>query len=142
MTTGLAKDVAKDGIRLNCLAPGWIASDGPRQYWESLTPGEREERGVPSKLLSTEDIAGMVGLTLAGKLRPEFIRAASGDGVLPSLVGIVVPERARTTSERPTGTDSCGMLGTPVSSSRNSCSAASACASSAEISSPNARTCF
>ena len=60
MTTGLAKDVTKDGIRVNCLAPGWIGSDGPRQYWESLTPAERAERGVPSKLLSIEEVAGMV----------------------------------------------------------------------------------
>ena len=60
LTTGLAKDVAKDHIRVNCLAPGWIGSDGPRQYWESLTPAQRAERGVPSKLLSTDDIARMV----------------------------------------------------------------------------------
>jgi NAD(P)-dependent dehydrogenase (short-subunit alcohol dehydrogenase family) len=60
LTTGLAKDIANDGIRVNCLAPGWIATDGPRQYWESLTPDQRAERGVPSKLLSTEEIAGMV----------------------------------------------------------------------------------
>ena len=45
---------------MNCLAPGWIASDGPRQYWESLTPAQRAERGVPSKLLLTEEIAEMV----------------------------------------------------------------------------------
>jgi NAD(P)-dependent dehydrogenase (short-subunit alcohol dehydrogenase family) len=60
LTTGLAKEVAKDGIRVNCLAPGWIASDGPRQYWESLTPCERQQRGVPSKLLATAEIAEMV----------------------------------------------------------------------------------
>lgn len=60
MTTGIAKDLAKENIRLNCLAPGWIATDGPRQYWESLTPAERIERGVPAKLLSPSDIAGMV----------------------------------------------------------------------------------
>jgi NAD(P)-dependent dehydrogenase (short-subunit alcohol dehydrogenase family) len=64
LTTGVAKDVANDGIRVNCLAPGWIATDGPRQYWESLTPAQRAERGVPSKLLSTEEIAEMV-VTLA-----------------------------------------------------------------------------
>ena len=50
LTTGVAKDVAKEGIRLNCLAPGWIASDGPRQYWESLTPAQRAERGGPVKV--------------------------------------------------------------------------------------------
>lgn len=53
-------DVAKEGIRVNCLAPGWIASEGPRQDWESLTPSERKERGVPSKLLATQEIARMV----------------------------------------------------------------------------------
>ena len=60
LTTGVARDVAKDGIRVNCLAPGWIATEGPRQYWESLTPAQRAERGVPSKLLSTEQVADMV----------------------------------------------------------------------------------
>ena len=59
-TAGVAKDVANDGIRMNCRAPGWIATDGPRQYWESLTPAQRAERGVPTKLLSTEEIVGMV----------------------------------------------------------------------------------
>jgi NAD(P)-dependent dehydrogenase (short-subunit alcohol dehydrogenase family) len=60
LTTALAPVVAKDRIRVNCLAPGWIASEGPRQYWESLTPGERRERGVPAELLSVEQIADMV----------------------------------------------------------------------------------
>ena len=60
LTTGLAKEVAQDNIRVNCLAPGWIASDAPRQYWESLTPEQRLERGVPSKLLTPAEIASMV----------------------------------------------------------------------------------
>jgi NAD(P)-dependent dehydrogenase (short-subunit alcohol dehydrogenase family) len=60
LTTGLAKDPANAGIRINCLAPGWIGSDGPRQYWESLTPAERAERHVPSRLLSTGDVAQVV----------------------------------------------------------------------------------
>jgi NAD(P)-dependent dehydrogenase (short-subunit alcohol dehydrogenase family) len=60
LTTRVAKDVEKDQIRVNCLAPGWVATDGPRQYWESLAPAQRAERGVPSKLLSTEEVAEMV----------------------------------------------------------------------------------
>jgi NAD(P)-dependent dehydrogenase (short-subunit alcohol dehydrogenase family) len=59
-TTGLADLAKTDKIRVNCLAPGWIATDGPRQYWESLTPEQRIERGVPASLLTTNQIAGAV----------------------------------------------------------------------------------
>ena len=60
MTTGLAADAARDGIRVNCLAPGWIDTEGPREYWESLTPAQRAERGVPSRLLPVPEVADMV----------------------------------------------------------------------------------
>jgi len=60
MTTRLAFLADTDGIRVNCLAPGWIATEGPRQYWESLTPVERADRGVPSRLLTTDQIAEAV----------------------------------------------------------------------------------
>jgi NAD(P)-dependent dehydrogenase (short-subunit alcohol dehydrogenase family) len=73
MTTGLASLAGTDNIRVNCLAPGWIATDGPRQYWESLTPETRAERGVPSRLLSLEQVADAVvrlagDATLAGRV--------------------------------------------------------------------------
>jgi NAD(P)-dependent dehydrogenase (short-subunit alcohol dehydrogenase family) len=60
MTTRLASLAVTDGIRVNCLAPGWIATDGPRQYWESLTQSERAERGVPSRLLTPDQVATAV----------------------------------------------------------------------------------
>jgi NAD(P)-dependent dehydrogenase (short-subunit alcohol dehydrogenase family) len=60
LTTGLADLASADNIRVNCLAPGWIATDGPRQYWESLTAGQRRERGVPARLLTTAEIASAV----------------------------------------------------------------------------------
>ncbi len=50
----------KENIRVNCLAPGWIASQHVREYWESLTPEQRKERGVPSRLLSLDEVAGAV----------------------------------------------------------------------------------
>jgi NAD(P)-dependent dehydrogenase (short-subunit alcohol dehydrogenase family) len=61
MTTRLAPLAETDGIRVNCLAPGCIATDGVRQYWESLTSAERAERGVPSRLLTPAQIAEVVG---------------------------------------------------------------------------------
>jgi NAD(P)-dependent dehydrogenase (short-subunit alcohol dehydrogenase family) len=60
MATVLAPALEAENIRVNVLAPGWIATDGPRQYWESLTPAERASRGVPATLLSTDQIAEAV----------------------------------------------------------------------------------
>jgi NAD(P)-dependent dehydrogenase (short-subunit alcohol dehydrogenase family) len=59
MTTRLAP-LAAEGIRVNCLAPGWIATDGARQYWESLPAAERASHGVPSRLLTTDEVATAV----------------------------------------------------------------------------------
>ena len=60
MTTRLAPLAETDGIRVNCLAPGWIATEGVRQYWESLSPAERAARGVPSRLITPDEIAEAV----------------------------------------------------------------------------------
>jgi NAD(P)-dependent dehydrogenase (short-subunit alcohol dehydrogenase family) len=60
LTTGLVGLAKTDNIRVNCLAPGWIATDGPRQYWESLTPEQRAQLGVPASLLTTDQIAAAV----------------------------------------------------------------------------------
>jgi NAD(P)-dependent dehydrogenase (short-subunit alcohol dehydrogenase family) len=73
MTTRLAPLAETDGIRVNCLAPGWIATEGPREYWESLTLEQRAERGVPARLLATSEIAAAVmrladDRTLAGRV--------------------------------------------------------------------------
>ena len=85
LTTTLAGLAESDGIRVNCLAPGWIATDGPRQYWDSLTPAQRLERGAPSTLLSTAQICDAVvrlatDTSLAGRVlvwwsddRPRFV---------------------------------------------------------------------
>jgi NAD(P)-dependent dehydrogenase (short-subunit alcohol dehydrogenase family) len=62
LTTGLDWLAKKEKIRVNCLAPGWIAtpSPGPKEYWESLSPQQRKERGAPARLLEPEQIADAV----------------------------------------------------------------------------------
>jgi NAD(P)-dependent dehydrogenase (short-subunit alcohol dehydrogenase family) len=60
MTTRLASLAETDRIRVNCLAPGWIATDNVRPHWEPLTPQERAARSMPSRLLSTDQIADTV----------------------------------------------------------------------------------
>jgi NAD(P)-dependent dehydrogenase (short-subunit alcohol dehydrogenase family) len=60
LTTGLAFLGAQAGIRVNCLAPGWIAVPEVSAYWETLTPAQRLERSVPSRLLETSQIADAV----------------------------------------------------------------------------------
>lgn len=60
LTTMLASLAESEKIRVNCLAPGWIATPEVREYWELLTPAQRELRGAPSRLLSLDDVADAV----------------------------------------------------------------------------------
>jgi NAD(P)-dependent dehydrogenase (short-subunit alcohol dehydrogenase family) len=60
LTTALAWLGEKENIRVNCLAPGWIASAHVRDYWESLTTQQRLERGAPSRLLALDEVAAAV----------------------------------------------------------------------------------
>jgi NAD(P)-dependent dehydrogenase (short-subunit alcohol dehydrogenase family) len=60
LTTALGWLGKKENIRVNCLAPGWIASEQPRGYWESLTPEQRVANGAPSRLLELDEVADAV----------------------------------------------------------------------------------
>jgi 3(or 17)beta-hydroxysteroid dehydrogenase len=60
LTTTLASLAESDHIRVNCLAPGWIAVPAVRGYWEALTPEQRAERGAPARLLELDEIADAV----------------------------------------------------------------------------------
>jgi NAD(P)-dependent dehydrogenase (short-subunit alcohol dehydrogenase family) len=60
LTTALAPVLRPERIRVNCLAPGWIASEPVRAYWESLSPEQRRDRGAPSRLLQLDEVAAAV----------------------------------------------------------------------------------
>ncbi len=60
LTTMLAWLGPQENIRVNCLAPGWIASPPVRAFVDPLTPEQRKERGVPSRLLSLDEVADAV----------------------------------------------------------------------------------
>jgi len=60
LTTGLGWLGDKENIRVNCLAPGWIASAQVRAFWEPLTPEERQQYGAPARLLDLEQVADAV----------------------------------------------------------------------------------
>ncbi|MGH6889876.1 MAG: SDR family NAD(P)-dependent oxidoreductase [Rhizomicrobium sp.] len=60
LTTTLGFLGPKENIRINCIAPDWIAVPELIGYFDSLTPEERSQRGVPSRLTTPEEIAGAV----------------------------------------------------------------------------------
>jgi NAD(P)-dependent dehydrogenase (short-subunit alcohol dehydrogenase family) len=60
LTTMLASLQESDGIRVNCLAPGWIAAPQVREYWEPLTPEQRKARHAPTRLLQLDEVADAV----------------------------------------------------------------------------------
>ena len=72
LTTTLAR-LQRENIRVNCLAPGWIASPEVQGYVDLLTPEQRRQRGVPNSLIATDEIADAVvelatNETLAGRV--------------------------------------------------------------------------
>ncbi len=51
LTRGLARDLGPDGIRVNCIAPGWIMTERQRELW--VTP-EAIERLMQDQCLQRE----------------------------------------------------------------------------------------
>jgi len=60
LTTALGWLGDRDGIRVNCLVPDWVASPEVKTYFDGLTPEQRKRGGVPDVLTSLEEIADAV----------------------------------------------------------------------------------
>jgi NAD(P)-dependent dehydrogenase (short-subunit alcohol dehydrogenase family) len=57
MTTTLSALRDSDNIRVNCLVPHWVAVPEVKAYWDAITPEERKQRKIPSKLIELDDLA-------------------------------------------------------------------------------------
>ncbi len=73
LTTGLGWLRERENIRVNCLVPDWVATEEVKAYWDTLTPQQRKEQGVPDVLTPVEEIADAVvelitDETLAGRV--------------------------------------------------------------------------
>lgn len=60
LATMLAPLATEAGIRVNCLLPDWVATPEVKEYFDSLTPEQRAEQGVPPVLTSLEEIGDAV----------------------------------------------------------------------------------
>ena len=59
-TTMLGPLVAKENIRVNCLAPDWVATEHIAHAVAEFTPEQREEWDVPQRITTLEEIAAIV----------------------------------------------------------------------------------
>jgi NAD(P)-dependent dehydrogenase (short-subunit alcohol dehydrogenase family) len=60
LTTTLGWLGEKENIRVNCVIPGWIASDEVAAYVATVPAAERAARGVPKTLISLDQVADAV----------------------------------------------------------------------------------
>src|SRR2546426_6034247 len=60
LTTTLGWLREREGIRVNCLVPDWVATQGGQSYVDPLTPEQSKEGKVPDVLLTTDQIADAV----------------------------------------------------------------------------------
>src|SRR5262245_2343796 len=60
LTTALGWLGEREGIRVNCLVPDWVASPEVKAFFDGLTPEQRQRGGVPEVLTSLEEVADAV----------------------------------------------------------------------------------
>lgn len=69
MARGLADELAPDGIRVNCVCPGWVDTPFNKPFWDHAGPGAEKEvlKGVPLGRQSTPDEVAPAVAFLAGE---------------------------------------------------------------------------
>jgi NAD(P)-dependent dehydrogenase (short-subunit alcohol dehydrogenase family) len=60
LTTSLASLQKRDGIRVNCLVPDWVATPEVSSFVASLSEEDRRRWGVPEVLTTVDELAGMI----------------------------------------------------------------------------------
>lgn len=63
MTRSLADELAPDGIRVNCVCPGWVDTPFNRPFWDHAGPGAEAEvlKGIPlGRQCTPEEVAPAV----------------------------------------------------------------------------------
>jgi NAD(P)-dependent dehydrogenase (short-subunit alcohol dehydrogenase family) len=60
LTTMLGPMLAKENIRINCLAPDWVATKEIASAVATFTPEQRKEWDVPQRITSLDEIADLV----------------------------------------------------------------------------------
>jgi NAD(P)-dependent dehydrogenase (short-subunit alcohol dehydrogenase family) len=60
LTATLAPLKHRENIRVNCICPGWVATENVRALTGSLSADERRKRHIPEQMLTPEDIGDAV----------------------------------------------------------------------------------
>ncbi|RAP76782.1 SDR family NAD(P)-dependent oxidoreductase [Paenibacillus montanisoli] len=66
LTKNLAKALAKHNIRVNCVQPGWVASEGEVARWKANGMDEEQIAALSARVQTGEDIADAVVFLASG----------------------------------------------------------------------------
>ncbi|WP_308638781.1 SDR family NAD(P)-dependent oxidoreductase [Paenibacillus silvisoli] len=69
LTKNLAKSLAKHNIRVNCVQPGWVASEGEVARWRANGMDEEQIEAMSARVQTGEDIADAVVFLASGMSR-------------------------------------------------------------------------